>query len=436
MTNQENRENALRRWFGERRIVRLMLLAALLTLGVIHFEWMFTAIFFVWSVARPLILGAAIAYMLEVIVKRLEKIMFPHAKSVWLSRSRRWICILLAVMMVLFLVGMVFSIVIPGLTDAITLLTSELPTYVESLKDWAVDAFDSVPTVKEYVERVNLDDWDKIQNSVISWALNGIGGEGGVEGVLGGIVNNIAPFIGAVTSRVANFFISLMFALFLLGSKDTLHGQFHRVMEAVFSPRKRNQIQHILDTANRCFSNFLVGQILNSLFMGVTTWLGMRVFGMPYALMVGVVSGVTSVVPIIGGYIGAAAGTFLVFTAAPGMALWFLLFIVVLQTLDGNLVSPRLVGSSIGIPSLWVLAAVSIGGGVGGIVGMLVAVPITATLYMLIGEWVRKRNAEKAAQEEDAPAPAEEQTAEGPARLPADDAGAPPEKNAERNADP
>ncbi|MBR4359203.1 MAG: AI-2E family transporter [Clostridia bacterium] len=393
MAKGETRENALRKWFGERRFVRLMLLAALLTLGVIHFEWMVSAVFFVWSVARPLIVGAAIAYILEIVVKLLEKIMLPHAKQPWVNRSRRWVCIVLAVVLILFLLILIISIVIPGLTDAFTLLAKELPSYVEEARNWALDVFKDVPTVKEYIEKVQLDDWDKIQNSIINWALNGIAGEGGVEGVLGGIVSNIAPLIGAVTSRLANFLISLMFAFFLLGSKDSLHNQFHRVLQAVLMPRKRDILQHILETANHCFSGFIIGAISNALFMGVFTWLGMRIFGMPYALMVGVVSGVTSVVPIIGGYIGAAAGTFLVFTANPGMALWFLLFIVILQTVDGNLVSPRLVGSSVGIPSLWVLAAVSVGGGIGGIAGMVMAVPLTATLYMLIREWVNKRNA-------------------------------------------
>ena len=136
-----------------------------------------------------------------------------------------------------------------------------------------------------------------------------------------------------------------------------------------------------------------MGQSVNGLILGILTWLGMRIIGMPYALMVGVLSGTTSLVPIIGGYIGAVLGTFLVFTATPSMALWFLLFIVSLQTVQGNLLYPRLVGNSVGLPSLWVLAAVSVGGGLAGIAGMLLAVPVFATLYALIQEWVEKKNA-------------------------------------------
>ena len=158
------------------------------------------------------------------------------------------------------------------------------------------------------------------------------------------------------------------------------------------------QTQTVLDIANRCFSGFIVGQTVNGFILGVLTWLGMRIFGMPYALMVAVLSGTSALIPIIGGYIGAALGTFLVFTANPSLALWFLLFIVALQTLQGNILYPRLVGNSVGIPSLWVLAAVSVGGGLGGIGGMMLAVPITATLYSLVHEWVQRKNADKKAE--------------------------------------
>ena len=162
-------------------------------------------------------------------------------------------------------------------------------------------------------------------------------------------------------------------------------------MWASVSEKNNNKLQRIMQTANRCFSGFIVGQSINGLILGVLTWLGMRIFSMPYALMVGVLSGTTSLIPIIGGYIGAALGTFLVFTANPGLALWFLVFIVALQTLQGNILYPRLVGDSVGLPSLWVLAAVSVGGGLGGVGGMLVAVPITATVYILVREWVKKK---------------------------------------------
>ena len=375
-------------WFGKRSIVRLMLLAALLTLGVIHFQWLIGGVLFLWSVASPVIAGAVIAYILEVVIKRLEKVFFPKTKIRWLARSRRWICIALSAILVVMMVVLIVYTVIPGLTQAVTLLARELPVYFQQLKSWTLETFHDVPAVTEFAEGLEFD-WQSIQDRAINWALNGVGGSQ--------ILSSTVTVIGAVTGKVANFLISAIFAIFLLSSKDKLQRQYHRLMNTVLSEKKNEKIQHVLDTANRCFSGFIVGQSLNGLLLGVFTWLGMRIFGMPYALVVGVLSGTTSLIPIIGGYIGAALGTFLVFTADPRLALWFLLFIIVLQTLQGNIIYPRMVGSSVGIPSLWVLAAVSVGGGLGGLGGMLLAVPVTATVYALVHEWVLKKEAGPAA---------------------------------------
>ena len=385
---------SIARWFGERRYVRIMLLAALLTLGVIHVEFIINTLIYLWNIAKPLIIGAALAYILEIIIKRLEKILFPRTKNKWLEKSRRWICILLALLLVLSLLTLIIAIVIPGLAEAVTLLAKELPNNFKNIQAWVLETFSDVPTITEYVEGIEFD-WANIQDRLIKWAINGIGGSS--------LLSSTVSVISAITGSIATFLISLIFALFLLSSKNQLHRQFHRLLNAALKEKPLRRTQTVMDIANRCFSGFIIGQTLNGLILGILTWLGMRIFRMPYALIVGVLSGTTSLVPIIGGYIGAAVGTFLVFTAAPNLALWFLLFIVALQTVQGNLFYPRLLGSSVGIPSLWVLAAVSIGGGLGGIAGMLVAVPMTATLYALITHWVRQREADSLPSDPQAP---------------------------------
>ena len=375
-------EHPLSKWFGERKIVRLMLLAALLALGVMHVEFILNTVLRLWQVASPLMLGAILAYILEIIIKRFEKIFFPKSRKPWMCRARRPICILLATALVVFLAVLMVSIIIPGLTDAFTVLAREFPNYFLDVKAWVLETFKDVPTVTDYVKDLELD-WNIIQDRVVQWGIRGIGDNS--------LLTNTVTVISAVTGSVANFMISAIFAIFLLGGKQKLQAQCESLIQASISEKNNNKLQRVLKTANRCFSGFIVGQSINGLILGVLTWLGMRIFGMPYALMVGVLSGTTSLIPIIGGYIGAALGTFLVFTAAPSLALWFLLFIVTLQTLQGNILYPRLVGDSVGLPSLWVLAAVSVGGGLGGVGGMLVAVPLTATVYILVREWVKKK---------------------------------------------
>ena len=385
------REHPLSKWFGERKIVRLMLLAALLALGVIHIQWIVGGIGVIWRVSRPLIIGGAVAYILEIVIKRLEKVFFPKAKNPWLNKSRRGICIMVATVLVLSVIILMVSTVIPGLKDAFALLGKELPNYFSQAREWVLENAKDLPVVRDYAQELQLD-WASIQQRIVNWAINGVGGSR--------LLSATVSVIGAVTGEIANLVISLIFAIFLLGSKEKLQRQSDSLLAAVLEEKKCAKIHRVLRTANKCFSGFIVGQTVNGLILGVLTWLGMRIFGMPYALMVGVLSGTTALVPIIGGYIGAVLGTFLVFTAAPGMAVWFLVFIVVLQTVQGNVLYPRLVGTSVGLPGLLVLAAVSVGGGLAGIAGMLVAVPITATVYALVQEWVKKSNAKQKAVKE------------------------------------
>ncbi len=375
-------EHPLSKWFGEKKIVRLMLLAALLALAVIHIEFIINTLLLFWRVGSPLILGAIMAYILEIMIKRIEKNFFPNSKNKWLCKARRPICILLTTMLVIFLSVLLVYTIIPGLADSFTVLSREFPNYFIQVKDWVMETFKDVTSITDYVKDMELD-WNFIQERVIQWAIRGMADNS--------LITSTVTVISAVGGSITNFLISAIFAIFLLGSKQTLQSQYKNVMAAAIDERNNGRLQHVLKVANRCFSGFIIGQTVNGLILGVFTWLGMRIFRMPYALMVGVLSGTTSLIPIIGGYIGAALGTFLVFTANPSLALWFLIFIVVLQNLQANILYPRLVGNSVGIPSLWVLAAVTVGGGLSGVGGMILAVPITATIYALVHEWVQTK---------------------------------------------
>ena len=380
--SMSEQEHPLAKWFGERKIVRLMLLAALLALAVIHIEFIIDTIRMFWRVGSPLILGAIMAYILEIMIKRIEKIFFPNSKNKWLCKARRPICILITMVLVIILAVLLVSTIIPGLVDAFTVLSREFPNYFIQVKGWVMETFKEVPSITDYVKDLELD-WNIIQERVAKWAISGIADNS--------LLSSTVTVISAVGGSIANFLISAIFAIFLLASKQTLQSQYNNVMMAAINERNNGRMHHVMTVANRCFSGFIIGQTVNGLILGVLTWLGMRIFGMPYALMVGVLSGTTSLVPIIGGYIGAALGTFLVFTANPGLALWFLIFIVLLQNLQANILYPRLVGNSVGLPSLWVLAAVTVGGGLSGVGGMILAVPTTATLYALVHEWVQKK---------------------------------------------
>ncbi len=367
-------------WFGERRAVRLMLLAALLALGVIHFQGLCRGVAFLWQIAQPLALGAAMAYVLEIVVKYLDGLLFARTKRPFWQRVRRPACILLAAALVFSFLALVIWMVIPGLGDAFAVVARELPFYIDEMKRWALERSGEFPALAEEIEKFQFD-WESIQARIAAYAMSG----------LGGILSSTVSVIGAVTGSVASFFMSLIFAVFLLAGKARLKAQYARVTAAALKAGWLARVNHVLAAAHRAFSGFIIGQTLDAVILGVLTALGMLIFRMPYAVIVGALSGATALVPIIGGYVGAITGAFLVFTVSPVQAFWFLVFIVILQQIAGNVIYPRLVGSSIGLPGLWVIVAVVIGGGLGGVGGMLLGVPLMATAYQLAREAVDKR---------------------------------------------
>ena len=372
-------------WFGNRRPVRLLLFTALLTLGIIHFTDLCNFITVLWRSASPLIAGAALAYVLNVIVDRFEAGWFPRTKKKWLITLRTPVCTLLAVLVILGVILLIVLAVIPGLVEAFTLLAREVPHYVADLKAWALEKTENFPTVHDTVANLVFD-WDAIGDSLTKYAISG----------WSGIVSSTVSVIGAVTSGISNVFITLIFAIFMLVGRKQLARQANRMMNVALNENRIGKTKNVLNALNRSFSGFIVGQGAHSLLLGVLTTVMMWIFGFPYAVIVGVINGTTGMIPVIGGYIGAIVSAFLVFTAAPGQTLLFLILIIVLQSLLGNLVYPKLVGNSIGLPGLWVLSAVIVGSGLSGVTGMLIGVPLAATAYELVRTWVAKREKEKA----------------------------------------
>ena len=199
-------------------------------------------------------------------------------------------------------------------------------------------------------------------------------------------MGSLVTFVSAAFSTVFSVFASFVFAVYLLSGKETLTAGLNRVVNAYIKPEKvRGGLKRVFSVLDDCFHRFIVGQCTEAIILGVLCIVGMTIFRFPYATMIGTLVGFTALIPIAGAYIGAAVGAFMVFTADSliGAAL-FIVFIVVLQQLEGNLIYPRVVGASIGLPGIWVLVAITVGGAVGGIVGMLVGVPVFAAIYKLV----------------------------------------------------
>ena len=355
-------------------------IAAVVCLFVMNVKTVIGAIAAVFGAAAPLLLGIVIAYILNLLLKKIEKYYFPKSKNPNVIKSRRPVCIVLSFAALVVIVLLLVNLVVPELLSTIKLMAEEIPPAAEAIRLWAIENSGELPAIQESLQNVNID-WEATLKKVLEVLATGAGG------IFTSVVSVVASVFGTVTQVV----IGTIFAIYLLSAKETLAAQGDNMMKAYLKPETRNRIIYVMKTVHGTFSSFIVGQLTEAVIIGSLCALGMTLLKMPYAVMTGTVVGVTALIPVVGAYIGAAVGAFMVFTVNPVQALIFVIFLVVLQQLEGNLIYPKVVGSSIGLPGMWVLAAVTIGGGVFGIGGMLLGVPITASLYKLLENDVDRR---------------------------------------------
>ena len=339
----------------------------------------------VLTAASPLIVGGVIAYLVNIIMSFFERHWFPKSQKKAVVKSRRILCLIFAVLSMLAIVAIVVLLVVPQLWDAVALLLSEVPEYMKKAVDWAESLKILPEDIFAMLENI---DWKSQVSKIISTVTSGVGS------VVGVAVNVVA----SVFSGVFNALLSVIFALYLLFGKERLGRQCRKVMTRYLKPGINEKILHVLAVINDCFHKYIVGQCTEAIILGTLCTVGMLIFRFPYATMVGALVAFTALIPVAGAYIGAGVGAFMIMTVDPMKAVLFLVYILVLQQLEGNIVYPRVVGSSIGLPGIWVLAAVTVGGGVMGIPGMLLGVPLAAAAYRLLREDV---NREKTGQNTD-----------------------------------
>ena len=335
------------------------------------------------SAGFPLVLGAVIAYAVNILMSMYERWYLPKSTSRAAVRSRRPVCLLLAYASLAALVALIVGMILPELIQSVTLLLQELVPLLQKLSVTINENQEQLASLSGLFLADGTVNWQELAVKVVNFLLAG----------LGGVMGSLVSLASAAVSTAFTAIVSVIFSIYLLMGKETLARQSARVLKTYLKPSWYNRLLYFLETLHNCFRRFVVGQCTEAVILGLLCMVGMLLFRFPYASMVGTLIGFTALIPVAGAYIGAGVGAFLIFTVSPVKALLFLVFISVLQQLEGNLIYPRVVGSSIGLPGIWVLAAVTIGGGVLGIGGMLLAVPLAATLYQILRDDVARRNA-------------------------------------------
>lgn len=362
---------------SKKDILLIITFVALIIFGLVNFDKIIDIFLYIVNIFSPFIIGVILAFIINVLVNFIERRIFGGIKETktWL-KIKRPISILLSMIIIILIIVFVMNLIIPQLKNSLSLFTDTLPEYKEDVVD-VMNRFDmeesSINTVSEY-----LDNFGKVITDYI-------------KGNSKDVISMTTEFASSIFGIVSSTIIAIVFAIYIIAQKEILVRQFDKIMHAFFKPKVINKIYEIAFLANKSFSNFVTGQCLEAFIIGTLCFIGMVIFGLPYASTVSVLIGFTALIPVFGSIIGTGIGAFLILMVSPVKAIIFVIFIVVLQQIDNNFIYPKVVGKSIGLPGMWVLLSVTVGARVGGILGMLIATPLCSMLYVLFSRSVNEK---------------------------------------------
>lgn len=354
-----------------KRILLIITFTVVLIWGIYNHKLLLNYLSSVYALIRPFVIGLCMAYVVNVIMRPIERMWMKalsKCKGKWVKKLKRPICLLLSILLIIGIILAVVFLIMPELSDSVASLVSMIPSYADEIEGWW-DAL-SARLVKYGVD---LPQFSFETDKLIDFLK-----DGGTA-----VINTTLSATTSIVTAVINFVLALVFSVYVLAQKETLKRQSEKVLARIMKPEHKKKLLALLALVNRTFTNFITGQLTEAVIIGALCFIGMAIFSMPYAPAISVLVGFTALIPVFGAFIGTAIGAFLILLVKPIQALWFIVFIIVLQQFEGNLIYPKVVGKSVGLPGIWVLVAVTIGGNAMGVIGMLISVPLCSVLYVL-----------------------------------------------------
>lgn len=354
-----------------KRILLIITFTVLLIWAIYNHKLLLKYIGELYSLISPFVIGLCIAYVVNVIMRPIERLwmkLLSKCKGKWVEKMKRPICLLLSILLVIGIILAVIFIIMPELSDSVSSLVSMVPSYVSEVESWWEALALRLDKYGVELPQFSFDTDKFIQ----------ILKDGGTA-----VLNTTLSATTSIVTAVINIVLALAFSIYVLAQKETLKRQSKKVLAKLMKPEKMQKLLDMLDLINRTFTNFITGQLTEAVIIGALCFIGMSIFRMPYASAISVLVGFTALIPVFGAFIGTAIGAFLILLVKPIQAVWFVVFIIVLQQFEGNLIYPKVVGKSVGLPGIWVLVAVTIGGNAMGVVGMLISVPLCSVLYVV-----------------------------------------------------
>ncbi len=328
----------------------------------------------------PFIYGFAMAYLLAIPLKFLEDKVLKFMDKKNQYKAKRFISITITYISAAILISIVFSILVPELSRSIYTLLENIPDYIKALEEYINNIVIALNLNGDMVEDI-VKDFNSISKYITS--------------IAGTAVLDLFQFSANITQYILNIFIATIISIYLLAGKEKFFAQIKKFLYAMLPEKPVKYVIELTRSSHKTFIGFLGGKLLDSLIIGIICFVGMKIFKMPYPLLVSFIIGITNIVPVFGPFIGAVPSVIIIFIASPIKALWFILFILVLQQFDGNILGPKILGNSTGLTAFWVMFAILLGNGLFGVVGMILGVPTFAVIYSIIGSVINNALKEK-----------------------------------------
>jgi len=370
-----------------KQICWIILYVAVVLFVLLHVETVVSGFGLLLEIIKPFIVGGVIAFILNIPMKGIEEKLFKKWKGKGFVALKRPISLILSILFVVAVITLVIVAILPQLKATFTTLGNKLPGFFEDVEDMLAELAVTYPALGERLNDLSATEFD--WNAILSAIVNFL--QSGVTNMLNSTVNVASGIIGAVTTSI----IGLIFSVYILLQKEKLQEQILRIISAYLPERTGGRIREICHRLHVNFTNFICGQCLEAVILGCLFVVVMSILGLPYAIMIGTLIAFTALIPIVGAFIGCAVGAFMILIDDPIKALWFVILFLILQQMEGNLIYPRVVGNSVGLPAIWVLVSVSTGGSLFGVAGMLMFIPLMSTIYSLIKDDVNSRNRRK-----------------------------------------
>lgn len=364
-----------------KQYVGLIVFTILIFVLLINFEKVLSVIAYIWDLFFPFVLGGAIAFIINILMTGIEKLLHRLDTDNKFRKAVRPVSLILSFVIIIAVIAVIIGVVMPILVQTIKSIGTTAMEELPKLHAWALNYFANQPEILKLLN-MNEIDWNALIQGMQNFFFNGAGGD---------LLSHTFNATVGIISGVSQFFIALVFACYILLQKERLHNQFWRVMKVCFKKNTVKKAHQILSLSNRTFSNFITGQCLEACILGTLFLITMLILRLPYALLISILIAFTALIPIVGAFIGCAVGALLILMVNPLQALIFVIVFLVLQQIEGNLIYPHVVGGSIGLPSMWVLVAVCIGGNLIGIAGILLFIPLSSVLYTLFKNWVKEK---------------------------------------------